>query len=159
MIGSVICRNTFNRPAPRSIAASSSDRSSSCSRDDTTTVTNDSVNVTCAIQMLVTPRAGKPGIPPIATSSVISEKPRITSGITNGAVISAPNTVLPGKRLKRVITIAAIVPSTVDAQAVQNATFRLIHSASRICRLLNSSPYQRVEKPDHTVASLDSLNE
>jgi len=67
--------------------------------------------------------------------------------------------VLPGKRLKRVITMAAMVPSTVAALAVQNATFRLTHSASRICRLLNSSPYQRVEKPDHTVASLDALNE
>ncbi|MNV45813.1 hypothetical protein D3C71_1376210 [compost metagenome] len=159
MIGSVIWKNTLSRLAPRSIAASSSERSSSCSREDTTTVTNDRVKVTCAIQMLVTPRAGKPGIPPIATSKVISEKPRITSGITSGAVISAPNIVLPGNRLNRVITIAAIVPSTVAAHAVQNATFRLIHSASRICRLLNSSPYQRVENPDHTVASLDSLNE
>src|SRR5690606_36961790 len=97
--------------------------------------------------------------PPIDTSNVISENPRMTSGITSGAVISALKADLPRKRRNRVITIAAMVPSTVAAQAVQNATFRLIHNASINARSLNSSPYQRVENPAHTVASRELLNE
>ena len=46
--------------------------------------------------------------------------PALTLIITSGAVIRAPNTVLPGKRWNRVITMAAIVPSTVAAVAVQS---------------------------------------
>lgn len=89
--------------------------------------------------MVARPRAGKPGIAPIEASSAISEKPRITSGITSGAVTSAPNSGLPRKRLKRVITIAASVPSTVAVQAVQNATTRLVHIASISARSANRS--------------------
>ncbi len=139
MIGSVMRPNTVRRLAPRSIAASSSDRSISCRREDTTTVTKHRVKVTWAIQMVARPRAGKPGMAPIEASSAINEKPRITSGITSGAVTSAPNTCLPRKRRKRVITIAASVPSTVAVQAVQNATTRLVHIASISARSANRS--------------------
>ncbi len=83
----------------------------------------------------------------------------ITSGITSGAVISAPNRVLPWNRRIRVITSAASVPSTTAALAVQKAIFRLIQAASSICWSRNSSPYHFTEKPDHTVARRDSLKE
>ncbi|MNM68502.1 hypothetical protein D3C81_800630 [compost metagenome] len=129
MIGKVIRKNTFNRLAPRSIAASSSERSSSCRREDTTTVTKEMVKVTCAIQIATTPLDGKPNKPPIETSISRIDRPMITSGITSGAVTSAPKSVLLGKRLKRVIAIAAMVPITIAAVAVQNAILMLIHAA------------------------------
>ena len=59
MIGRVIWKNTLIRLAPRSIAASSSDLSSSDMREEITTVTNASVNVTCAIQIVSTPLGWK----------------------------------------------------------------------------------------------------
>src|SRR5207342_2932577 len=90
MIGNVIRKNTFTRLAPRSIAASSIDLSSSPRRDDTTTATNDMQKVTWAIQIVVMPRAI-----PIDTNSSRIDNPVITSGITKGAVIKAPNSVLP----------------------------------------------------------------
>ena len=159
MIGSVIRKNTLIRLAPRSIAASSSDLSSSASRDDTTTVTNASVKVTCATQIATTPFGAIPIRPPIDTSISRIERPVITSGITSGAVIIAPNRVLVGKWCMRVIASAAIVPSTTAAVAVQNATFRLTHAASSIERSRISSPYHLNENPDHTEASRDSLKE
>ena len=159
MIGKVIRKNTLSRLAPRSIAASSSERSSSCRREDTTTVTKEMVKVTWAIQIATTPLDGKPNIAPIDTSISRIDRPMITSGITSGAVTSAPNTVLPGKRVKRVIAIAAMVPSTIDAVAVQNATLRLTQAASSSCRSRNNSPYHLVENPAHTVASREALNE
>src|SRR5690606_5781382 len=159
MIGRVIRKNTLSRFAPRSIAASSSERSSSCRREDTTTVTKEMVKVTCAIQIATTPLDGSPNRPPIDTSISRIDSPMITSGITSGAVTSAPNMVLLGKRLKRVIAIAAIVPITIDAVAVQNAIFRLTHAACSSWRSRNSSPYHLVENPAHTVASREELNE
>lgn len=46
MIGNVMTKKTFNRLAPKSIAASSSDLSNSLSRDEIIIVTNDIVKVT-----------------------------------------------------------------------------------------------------------------
>jgi hypothetical protein len=43
--------------------------------------------------------------------------------------------------------------------AAAKAMRRLSHAAPRICGSANSSPYHLVEKPDHTVTSLLSLNE
>ena len=159
MIGSVIRKNTLIRFAPRSIAASSSDLSSSDRREDTTTVTNARVKVTCAIQMDRMPPGLKPTNSPSDTNISRIDRPMITSGITSGAVISAPNSVLPGKRRMRVITSAAMVPSTTAAVAVQNATLMLIHAARSILSSRNSSPYHLNEKPDQTVARRDSLKE
>ncbi len=52
MIGKVITKNTLSRLAPRSIAASSSERSSSLRREEMMTVTKAMVKVTWAIQMV-----------------------------------------------------------------------------------------------------------
>lgn len=46
MMGKVITKNTFNRFAPKSIAASSKERSSSLKREDMITVTNAIAKVT-----------------------------------------------------------------------------------------------------------------
>ena len=46
MIGKVITKNTFKRLAPKSIAASSSERSNSLKREEMIIVTNDMVKVT-----------------------------------------------------------------------------------------------------------------
>ncbi len=43
--------------------------------------------------------------------------------------------------------------------AAKKAILRLVHTAERICRSRNSSPYQWVEKPAHTVTRRDELNE
>src|SRR5690606_19954190 len=60
MIGKVIRKKTLTRFAPRSIAASSSDLSSSAMREESTTVTKARVKVTCAIQIETTPRGARP---------------------------------------------------------------------------------------------------
>ena len=52
-----------------------------------------------------------------------------------------------------------MVPNTVASVADVAAMRKLRNVASRICSFLNSSPYQRVEKPPQTVASRESLNE
>ena len=55
--GSVISRNVCQGVAPRSCAASSSDRSNPISRDRTVTITNDRLNIMCAITIVVKPVA------------------------------------------------------------------------------------------------------
>ena len=105
------------------------------------------------------PLDGIPSAAPAETSISRIDRPMITSGITSGAVISAPNTVLPGNRRKRVITIAPSVPMAVAAVAVQKAIRRLTQAASRICRSRSSSPYHLVEKPAQTVARREELTE
>ena len=160
MIGSVTRKNTLTRFAPRSIAASSSERSSSPRREEMTTVTKATQKVTCAIQIVITPRSwNRPKVWPIATNSSRMDRPVMTSGMTSGAVISAENSDLPGNWRKRVITIAAIVPSTTEAQAVRKAISRLTLAASIICLSRNSSPYHFSEKPDQTVTRRFSLKE
>ncbi|MNN89992.1 hypothetical protein D3C81_2078790 [compost metagenome] len=54
----------------------------------------------------------------MATNSSNSDRPVITSGITNGAVTRPPNSVRPLKRVTRVSTNAAKVPSATAATAV-----------------------------------------
>ena len=83
----------------------------------------------------------------------------MTSGMTSGAVIMAPNRVLPRKRRNLTSSIAAMVPMATADQAVWKATRRLIHTASISCRSANSSPYHFSEKPLQTVTSRDSLKE
>ena len=119
IIGMVIRKNTFHGRAPRSIAASSIDRSSSRKRADTTTATYAAQNVVWAIQMVTMPRSwGQPIICAIATNSSNSDRPVITSGMTNGAVTRPPNSVRPLNWLMRVSTNAANVPSATAATAV-----------------------------------------
>ncbi|MNF02940.1 hypothetical protein D3C80_2021660 [compost metagenome] len=54
----------------------------------------------------------------MATNSSNSDRPVITSGITSGAVTRPPNRVRPLKRVIRVRTNAARVPSATAATAV-----------------------------------------
>ncbi|MNN80741.1 hypothetical protein D3C81_1974980 [compost metagenome] len=54
----------------------------------------------------------------MATNSSNSDRPVITSGITNGAVTRPPNSVRPLKWVIRVSTNAARVPSATAAIAV-----------------------------------------
>src|SRR3990167_7784043 len=159
IMGSVMTKKTFRRLAPRSIAASSSDLSRSASREDTTTVTKAMVKVTCAIQIEVMPFGDRPSGLNSVTNISNKDRPVTTSGITSGAVINAPNRVLPRKGLKRVITMAAKVPSITAAVAEKKAIFRLIQAALSIESSLNNSTYHLKVKPDHVVARRDSLKE
>ena len=159
MIGKVITKNTLTRLAPRSIAASSSDLSSSAKREEMITVTNAMVKVTWAIQIDSMPLGESPNGPNSVTNISSSDRPVTTSGITSGAVIRAPNNVLPRNGLKRVMTIAASVPSTTAAVAVEKAIFRLTQAAASMESSLNNATYHFSEKPDHTVDMRDELNE
>ena len=80
MSGSVTLKNVRSGGAPRSIAASSSERSSVINRACTTTVTKHIVNVVCASMTVMNPRSS-----PIATKNSSSDRPVMTSGITIGA--------------------------------------------------------------------------
>ncbi len=53
--GSVTSRNVCHGVAPRSCAASSSERSKPISRERTVTITNDRVNMMCAITIVPNP--------------------------------------------------------------------------------------------------------
>ncbi|MNN95556.1 hypothetical protein D3C81_2143820 [compost metagenome] len=69
--------------------------------------------------MVTMPRScGQPIICAMATNSSNSDRPVITSGITSGAVTRPPNRVRPLKRVIRVSTNAARVPSATAATAV-----------------------------------------
>ena len=134
MIGMVITKKTFSGEAPRSIPASSRDRSISFNREERITVTNAVLNVTWAIQMVSIPLPpGQPKDFSIATKSRSSESPVMTSGITNGAVIIPAKDILPRNRPKRTRANDANIPITRDMQAVRNAIFKLIHAASSNC--------------------------
>src|SRR5574343_803278 len=117
-------------------------------------------NVVWPTQMVKKPRSE--GTPISCCSEMNSssiDRPVITSGITIGAVIMPANRVLPGKRLKRASTKPAMVPSTTAATALASAISIDSLTADMICSLLNSETYHLVEKPPHTVTSLESLNE
>ena len=134
MIGMVITKKTFSGEAPRSIPASSRDRSISFNREERMTVTNAVLNVTWAIQMVSIPLPpGQPKDFSIATKRRSSESPVMTSGITNGAVIIPAKDILPRNRPKRTRANDANIPITRDMQAVRNAIFKLIHAASSNC--------------------------
>jgi len=95
----------------------------------------------------------------MATNSSNSDRPVITSGITSGAVTRPPNSVRPLKRLIRVSTKAANVPSATAAIAVYRAI-----SSERItepisCVLSSRPTYHFSDQPPHTVTSLEALNE
>ena len=78
--GSVTVKKVRSGGAPRSIAASSSERSKVMSRACTTTVTKHMVSVVCASVMVQKPRSRS-----MATKNSSSDRPVITSGMTIGA--------------------------------------------------------------------------
>ncbi|VDR28724.1 Uncharacterised protein [Raoultella terrigena] len=110
--------------------------------------------------MVSIPRSdGQPIACPSATKSSSSDSPVITSGITSGAVIINAKPLDPRKRPKRTSTTAAIVPRIAAAVAAQVAIVRLRPTALIIASSWNSSLYQRVDQPAHTVTSFELLNE
>src|ERR1700728_3602993 len=68
IIGSVISRKARAGPEPRSIAASSKDRSALCRRDCTVMVTYAVQKATCESTMVVKPRCGQENICIIETN-------------------------------------------------------------------------------------------
>ncbi len=79
--------------------------------------------------------------------------------MTSGAVTSPENRVRPLKRLMRVMTKAARVPSATAAVAVKKAICRLRLTAF-ISWVLSSRPtYQCTDQPPQTVTSREALNE
>ncbi len=95
-IGTVMTEKVFTGPAPRSIAASSSDWSSEDSRARMITATKAIEKVMCAMVMVETPRCQAS---PTNSSNVA--RPVMTSGMTSGAVIMPVNNVRPLKRPNR----------------------------------------------------------
>ena len=160
MPGRVIRASTVQGRAPRSSAASSSVRSKPANWARTNTETKHAPNVACAIVMVMTPRlCGQPIKVSPATNNNSSERPRITSGTTSGAINANPNNRRPRKCVKRAMLNPARVPSTSDKLAAIAATSRLVTAAPRKPSFFASSPYQRVENPAQTVTSRDALNE
>src|SRR5450830_450152 len=160
IIGMVIRKNTFHGRAPKSIAASSIDRSSSRKRADTTTATYAAQKVVCAIQMVTMPRSmGQPIICAMATNSSNSDRPVITSGITRGAVTRPPHRVRPLKRVTRVSTKAAMVPNATAVTAVSHAITEERATETINWVLSNSPRYHLSDQPPQTVTSLEALNE
>jgi len=94
MTGKVTWKKVFTGVAPRSIAASSSERSKVISRDCTTTATKHMVKVMCASVTVNKPRSR-----PIATNKSSSDRPVMTSGMTSGANTMPENSTLPRKRV------------------------------------------------------------
>ena len=78
--GSVTSRKVSAGVAPRSCAASSSERSKPIRRERTVMTTNDRQNMMCAIRIVANPRAGVPAF----RNSDSSAAPRTTSGVASG---------------------------------------------------------------------------
>ena len=93
------------------------------------------------------------------TKSIRSDRPVITSGMMSGAEIMPENRVRPLNRPSRASVSPASVPRMV-ANVADTTAMRSDRSAASItwsfCR---SFPYHSVEKPPHTVASREALNE
>jgi hypothetical protein len=94
MTGSVTWKKVFTGGAPRSMAASSSERSKLIRRDCTTTATKHMVKVMCASVIVRKPRSS-----PMATKRRSSDRPVITSGMTSGANTMPENSTLPRNRV------------------------------------------------------------
>src|SRR5215471_19275329 len=108
-------RNVVNGLAPRSRAASSIDGSRVSTRARTTTATNDSENMMCAIMIVGSPR------PTLnVTNMDSSEAPSTISGAEMQANISRLNDAWPRNRyLPRAMPISA--PSSTDTTVVTDA--------------------------------------
>jgi len=79
--------------------------------------------------------------------------------MTSGAVIINAKPFAPRKRPNRTITIAAIVPSIDAIVAAIAAMVRHRNTALIMASSWNSSLYQRVDQPAHTVTSFELLKE
>ena len=163
MIGSVITRNTFIGRAPRSSAASSSERSKVLRRAWTTTVAYAMQKVMWAMVIVVAPRpAGQPKVCSIATKSSSIDRPVMTSGSTIGAVVSPIKRLRPRKLPKRTRQKAAMVARIVEPVALTAATRKLRRAASRISPFASSSAYHFSVgecAESQTVTSREALNE
>src|SRR5580698_8457477 len=158
-IGSVISRKARAGPDPRSIAASSSERSALCSLDCTVMVTYAEQNATCDSTIVVKPRCGQPNICSIETNSSSCVMPVMISGMTSGAFTIPVSSRRPRNRAKRTSAIAAMVPSTTAALEAVTATSSDSSAACSSARLCNSWKYQVVENPPQTLTSGEALNE
>ena len=78
--GSVTSRNVSQGVAPRSCAASSSERSNPISRERTVITTNERLNMMCAIRIVAKPSCGVPRF----RNSESSAAPSTTSGVASG---------------------------------------------------------------------------
>src|SRR5882762_5092099 len=159
MIGSVISRKASAGPAPRSMAASSSERSAAAKRDCTVMVTYAVQKVTCDSTMVVKPRCGQENSCIIDTNSSSCVMPVMISGMTSGAFTIPVSSSRPRKRAKRTSAIAARVPRTTAPLEAVTATSSDSSAACNSWRLCSSCPYQAVENPPQTLTSGEALNE
>ncbi len=158
--GSVTSRITCQGFDPRSMAASSIERSKLVMRDCTIVVTNTMQKVMCASVTVVKPRLpGQPIHSASMTKKSSDETPVMTSGMMSGAVTMPENSVRPRNLLKRASAMPAMVPRMVAMVAEIRAISRESRKAEPICWFENSDTYQRVEKPPHTVARREALKE
>ncbi len=158
--GTMISRKIAHSPAPRSRAASASAPSKLASRARTTSATK--LNEKVAWAMMITPRlaghGNSAGHGTMAVKNTRKATPRQISGTTIGRPSAASSADLPAKR-NRHSSSAAAVPRTrlisVEAAAITSE----LPNASSSSPSSSSSPYQRSEKPRHTLMRRLSLNE
>src|SRR5579863_9419034 len=159
MPGRVVSMKARTGPDPRSMAASSNDRSALANLDCTVTVTYALQNAMCAITMVVKPRCGQPMTCSIETNSSSWVMPVMISGMTSGALTIPVSSSRPRNTVKRTREIAASVPRMTAPVDTTMPIFKLSQAASRIWSLWTSSEYQLVEKPPHTLTSAEALKE
>ena len=89
--------------------------------------------------IVVMPRpAGQPIVCSKDTNSSSSDRPVMTSGMTNGAVVMALSIKRPRNFVNRARPKPASVPKITEPDALITATFKEIHAASRISSLWSS---------------------
>src|ERR1700730_18672702 len=159
MPGRVVSMKARTGPDPRSMAASSSDRSALANLDCTVTVTYALQNAMCAIAMVVKPRCGQPMTCSIETNKSSCVMPVMISGMTSGALTMPVSSSRPRNLRKRTSAVAASVPRITAAVDATTPTSSDSSAASSIWRLCRSSRYHVVENPPHTVTSAEALNE
>src|ERR1700676_2299603 len=157
--GSVVSTKARTGPDPKSMAASSSERSAPCRRDWTVMVTYAVQNAMCAMTMVVKPRCGQPKRCSIDTNSRSWVIPVMISGITSGALTMPVSSNRPRKSPNRTNEIAASVPRITDPVDTTTPIFSDSQAASRIWSLCSSWAYQLVENPPQTLTSADALKE
>src|ERR1700680_3998984 len=135
MLGRVVSMKARTGPDPKSMAASSRERSALASLDCTVTVTYALQNAICAITMVVKPRCGQPNRFNIETNSRSCVMPVMISGITSGALTIPVSSSRPGNILNRTKDIAARVPKITEPVDTTTPIFKLNHAASRIWSL------------------------
>ena len=144
MIGRVTVANTFHGGAPRSIAASSSERSKPIRRACTTTVTKHMENVVCAIAIVQKPRSEIDGDEQQQQRQADDHLGHHQRRIDHAAEQRAAEEALVLDSAK-----AASVPSTTAPQAVKKAIFRLTQAAVIVLVAQQRGiPLQREAAPD-----------